>query len=179
MQNYFRKVNPPPIPSRLPDAASAGSTIPPAATLPQSPQPAAIAAAPAQENTPMSFLSKILSSIGHFFVGFFTTILGSDAAKTVEEAIIAFIKTDVGKLALDAVNYASTLPPGTSNDALRAAAVEKLKADLTAAGKDLKTIGTSSLNLFIEMAFTYVSGTISKIPTTAPTATPSAPAPTA
>ena len=105
--------------------------------------------------------SSIFSTLETFFEGFFQDILSSDAGKALEGGIVAFIKTDVGQLALDAIEYASELPAGTSDDELRAAAVAKLKADLVTAGKDITKIGESVLNLFIEAAYNYATGAVS------------------
>lgn len=112
----------------------------------------------------MSFkFSTFITDLEGFFAGFFKEVISSDAGKTLEQGIVSFVKTDIGKLALDAVEYASTLPAGTTQDALRSAAVAKLKEDLSATGKDLVSIGTSTLNLFIEAAFTYAQGTLTAV----------------
>ena len=99
-----------------------------------------------------SVTEKVLDAIGGYFGGVFKGLIGQ-AAVTLEKAVVEFIKTDVGQLALDAVTYASTLT-GQSNQQLRDTARAKLIADLKAAGKDAATIAESQLNLFIEMAYT-------------------------
>ncbi len=107
----------------------------------------------------VSFFQQFLVGAEKFFEGFFKQILGSQEAKTLEQAVLDFVKTDVGKLALDAVNIASAMPI-TGNDQIRAAAVAQLRTDLGKAGKDASTLATSTLNLFIELAFTYVTGSL-------------------
>jgi hypothetical protein len=127
-----------------------GSYTPAASTAPQ---PAVT------RSNPMSFLAKLLVMIEKGFTGFFSTLLGSDAAKSVEAGIVAFVKTDIGKLAVDAVQAISTIP-GLASATARDAAIANLKADLKTAGKDAEAIADSTYNLFIEMAYTYVTGTI-------------------
>jgi len=110
-----------------------------------------------------SFFVTAILAVAHLFVDVFKGLFSTDQGKAIEAGIVAFIKTDIGQLAVDAVQYASTLI-GKSNDQLRAAAVAKLKTDLETAGKDLTAFGESTLNLFIEMAFTYVQGTVAALP---------------
>lgn len=121
-------------------------------------------------------LSKILPFLAHYFVGLGEALIGSAAAKDLEAGIVSFVKTDVGALAIDAVEYASTL--GGSSADLHATAVTKFKADLTAAGKDITTLATSTADLFIQVAYNYVKGTVAAIvPPVLPTvAVPAAPA---
>lgn len=107
----------------------------------------------------MSFLSTILQGAEKYFVGLGEALIGSQAAKNLEASIVGFVKDDIGAVAVDAVNYASTLPD-TTDDGKRAAAVAKLKSDLSTAGHDITTIAESTFNLFIEMAYTYVKGTV-------------------
>ncbi len=113
-------------------------------------------------------MSTILSAVESIFKGIFNKILGPTEAQNLEDAVINFVKTDVGKLAVDAVQLASATIG--DNASLRATAVAALKADLQKAGKDAETIGESTLNLFVEMAYTYVSGIVkAKTSTPAPT----------
>jgi hypothetical protein len=111
-----------------------------------------------------SFFVTAILAVAHLFVNVFKGIFSTDQGKQIEAGIVAFVKTDVGQLAVDAVQYASTIGGGQTNDQLRAAAVAKLKQDLVTAGKDLTAFGESVLNLFIEMAFTYVQGTVAALP---------------
>lgn len=118
-------------------------------------------------------LSKILPFLAHYFVGLGEALIGSAAAKSLEAGIVNFVKTDVGGLAIDAVEYASTL--GVANADAHAAAVTKFKSDLTAAGHDITTLATSTADLFIQVAYNYVKGTVASIvPPVLPTAAPAA-----
>lgn len=126
----------------------------------------------------MFLISSILPFLEKYFVGLGEALIGSQAAKSLEQGIVAFVKTDVGALAIDAVQYASTLT-GSDTD-LHAAAVAKFKTDLTAAGKDIETVGQDSFDLFIQAAYVYVKGTISQIkPPTLPSTPAPAPTPAA
>lgn len=118
-------------------------------------------------------LSKILPFLAHYFIGLGEALIGSAAAKSLEAGIVSFVKTDVGALAIDAVEYASTLS-GSSAD-LHAAAVAKFKSDLKAAGKDITTLAESTADLFIQAAYNYVKGTVAAIvPPVLPTASAAA-----
>ena len=109
--------------------------------------------------------SKLAGAVAHFFEGFLQNIIGSAEGKAVETGIQAFVKTDVGALTIDAIQYASTLPAGKGAVELRDAAKAKLVADAKTAGKDLGALGEGLLNLFIEMGFTYLTGTLSNLAT--------------
>lgn len=97
-------------------------------------------------------IGGIFRAIGNFFKGLFT----SDEAKKQEQAIVDFAKTALGKLSVDAVEYAAALLPTGSGEERRAAALEKLMEAATAAGKDLTSVAKSTLNWFIETALQYV-----------------------
>lgn len=114
----------------------------------------------------MFSLSSILPFLGHYFVGLWSAFLGAEA-KTIEQGIVSFVKTDVGKIAVDAVSAVN--PQVLTNAAKRDAAVALLKADLVTAGKDITTLAESDFNLFIEMAYSYVKNTVAKV--TAPLTT--------
>lgn len=104
--------------------------------------------------------STILTSIGHFFAGAFTKALPAleTAAKTeltaVETSLVTFAKSDLGKLAIDAVSVASALPGGT-NSAMFAAAKTQFLADAKTAGHDLSTIGLGVADWMIQTAYTF------------------------
>jgi len=102
-------------------------------------------------------LSLILPFLAHYFVGLWTAFLGADA-KELEQGIVAFVKTDIGKLAVDAVAAVNTQT--LTNTAKRDAAVALLKQDLVTAGKDAASLAESDFNLFVEMAYSYVKGTL-------------------
>ena len=101
-----------------------------------------------------SVLSTIFKAIGNYFTNVFLSVLGSEGAKNLETAIKHFITTDIGAMALDAVEYVQDSLPGVTNVSARDAAKAKLVEDAKAAGKDLTLLGESALNLFIEMAYT-------------------------
>lgn len=120
-------------------------------------------------------LSVILPFLGHYFVGLWSAFLGQDL-KALEQGIVSFVKTDIGKLAVDAVQTvnAQTL----TNSAKRDAAVAVLKTDLVNAGHDITKLAESDFNLFIESAYTYVKNTISSLTSGAVVPTPAPAAPT-
>ena len=107
--------------------------------------------------------TDFFKSFGGFFKGIFT----SDQATKIEIGITSFISTDLGALAVDAVEYVQAefpvLLPGASTDEVKAnslakrdAAVAKLKADAATAGKDLSAFGQSTLIWFVETALQSV-----------------------
>jgi hypothetical protein len=106
-------------------------------------------------------MSNIFTAIGGFFVKLFKGIFNSDEAKTIEANLIAFVKTDVGALAIDAVEYVEVALPNGGSTEKRDAAVAKLKADALTAGKDLSALAVSTLNWFIETALQAVVAKIS------------------
>lgn len=99
---------------------------------------------------------SIWSAIGGFFVNLFKGIFSASEAKTIESNLVNFVKTDVGALAVDAVEYVAASMPSADGVAKRDAAVAKLKVDAKTAGKDISSLATSMLNLFIEMALQAV-----------------------
>lgn len=110
-------------------------------------------------------LSSILPAIGHFFVGIFEKAIPSleSAAKSelaiVESSVTTFAKTDLGKLAIDAVSAASALPGGT-NSTMFAAAKAQFITDAKAAGHDLGTIGLGIVDWMIQTAYTFTVNVI-------------------
>lgn len=101
-------------------------------------------------------MANIFAAIGGFFVKLFKGIFSSSEAKAFEQNLVDFVHTDIGKLAVDAVEFVEVSLPGGDGVTKRDAAVAKLKADAIAAGKDLTTIATSALNTFVEMALQFV-----------------------
>ena len=97
-------------------------------------------------------MGAILAFFSSYFVGLFKGLIGK-AAVSLSAAIAQFIHTDLGKLALDGVEYAATLV-GKSNTELRDAARQRMIDDAKAAGHDIETLAESQANLFIEMAYT-------------------------
>ena len=88
-----------------------------------------------------------------FFKGLFG-FLGFDksTAAKIEIGVTAFVKTDIGQLAVDAVDYVEAKLAGASGAEKRDAAIAKLKEDATAAGKNLSAFAKSTVNWFIETA---------------------------
>jgi len=105
-------------------------------------------------------ISTILASIAHVFVGAFTkalpalTTAATAELTTVEGSLVTFAKTDLGKLAIDAVSTASALPGGT-NSAMFAAAKTQFIADAKVAGHDLETVGLGVVDWMIQTAYTF------------------------
>jgi glycerol-3-phosphate cytidylyltransferase-like family protein len=99
---------------------------------------------------------NIFAAIGHFFASVFKGIFSSAEAKTFENNVIEFVKTDIGALAVDAVEYVRVALPNGGSVEKRDAAVAKLKADAIAAGKDITGVAESALNTFIELALQFV-----------------------
>lgn len=101
-------------------------------------------------------IGTIVKAVGGFFVTLFKGIFTSDEAKVIEGNFIDFVKTDVGKLAVDAVQVVSATMPQADGVTKRDAAVAQLIADAKAAGKDLTPLATSTLNWFVETALQAV-----------------------
>src|SRR5258708_2646570 len=103
---------------------------------------------------------SFLQSIGSFFkkVGYyvsegFQNLFGKDAAKHFAVASLALLKTDLGKIALTAVQEAEKLATGA--DKWSVAQTNILEA-AKAQGLDAKT---NIVNMLIELAVQTVSGT--------------------
>jgi citrate lyase gamma subunit len=87
----------------------------------------------------------------------FVAIFGKAVADQFGAAVKAIVKTDVGKLAVDAVNVIENSSPTLGSTAKRDAAVAILLKD--AAGLGI-TLAESVANLLIEIAVQYISGAI-------------------
>ena len=95
-------------------------------------------------------MTNVLTNAETYFAKIATTI--EDEAKPVFSSLLTnFVETDLGKLAIDAVNYAATLTD-ESDDGKRDAAKTQLLNDAEAAGHDLSTGATSFINFLIETA---------------------------
>lgn len=99
-------------------------------------------------------------SIGGFFkkVGYtvsdlFQKLVGKDAAQHFAVASLAVLKSDLGKIALTAVQEAEKLAAGTDK---RAAAAATIVSQAKSAGIDAST---SVINMLIELAVQVVNGT--------------------
>lgn len=126
--------------------------------------------------------STVLSAVSHFFTGAFTKALPALEASakaelaTVETSLSTFAKTDLGKLAIDAVAVASALPGGTAST-MFAAAKSGFIADATTAGYDLGAIGLGVVDWMVQTAYTFSVNVISAASTSATTLASSTPAP--
>lgn len=78
----------------------------------------------------------------------------------------AFLKDDVGKLAIDAVNYAATFTD-EDGDGKREISRNQLVRDAEKAGNDLVNAGDSLLNFLIEAALqAVIAGAVTEAVTT-------------
>lgn len=118
--------------------------------------------------------SGIVSGLAHLFTGAFTKAVPTliDTAKTeltnIEASVSAFITTDLGKIAIDSVAYASSI---TSNDnAARDAAKAKFIADAKIAGHDLETVGLGIVDWMVQSAYTFTANVVAQLPTATPPA---------
>lgn len=98
-------------------------------------------------------IGNIFKAFARYFVNVFKAFLGTEGAKGLQDAVKGFITTDIGALALDAVEYVHDSLPGLTDVAARDAAKAKLITDAKAAGHDLGILGQAALNLFIELAY--------------------------
>jgi hypothetical protein len=106
-----------------------------------------------------SFFAGIVTDAENLFSGVFNTgtLKASASAElaSVEQSAVAFVKTDIGSLALDAVNMAEGKVAGTSGDDKFAAAKAQFIADAKTAGHDLETLGKGVVDWMIQTAYTY------------------------
>jgi hypothetical protein len=102
---------------------------------------------------------SFFNALGHYFEGFFKGLFGQ-IKTTVSTFLVSFVETDLGIAAVDAVNFVKIeVAPNTADkNALRDAAVAKLKSDLTKAGKDVSSFSQSFLNFLVESAYQAVQG---------------------
>ena len=103
--------------------------------------------------------SSIWTSIAHFFKNVevvvsdvFVKLFGADASHNFAVAAEGILKTDLGKIALVAVQETQSLATGAEK---QAAAFAKITSAATAAGIDAKG---SIVNLLIEMAVQKLKG---------------------
>jgi len=93
----------------------------------------------------------LLSGIGSYFKNLGLSLLGQ-LKVNVAAFLNSFIKDDLGKLAVDAVAYASTLTDKSGEDK-KAAAKAKFLEDAKAAGHDITNFTESVLNFLIEAGY--------------------------
>ena len=103
--------------------------------------------------------SSIWTSIAHFFKNVevvvsdaFVKLFGADAAHNFAVAAEGILKTDLGKIAMTAVQETAAMAAGTDK---QAAAFSKIVTAATTAGIDAKS---SIVNLLIEMALQKLKG---------------------
>lgn len=96
-------------------------------------------------------MSNPFSAVLHYFENFFRALAGQ-LKITVTTFLKDFVKEDLGKLAVDAVEYVESSLEGATGIEKRDAAVAKLIADATAAGVDLTKFAKSTLIFFVESA---------------------------
>lgn len=112
-------------------------------------------------------LSSIVGKVTSFFKGFFSQGIPTLEAEAknelsaVENSLLVFIGTDLGKLAIDAVGVAAGV--GKSGDPAFAAAKSQFIADAKVAGHDLENIGSGVVDWMIQTAYTYISGVSTNI----------------
>lgn len=100
---------------------------------------------------------SIFGAIGSYIVTFFKAIAGQLGVKTAQ-FLEEFAKEDLGKLAIDAVDYVEGALPGAGSVEKRDAAAAKLKTDAIAAGHDVAAFATSTWNWLIETALQAANG---------------------
>jgi hypothetical protein len=107
-------------------------------------------------------MSSLWSKITHFVHGaavkvsaVFVKVFGQEAAHQFAQGALAVLKTDAGKLALDAVESVESLALDASGK--RAAAFSKLASDAKTQGLD---VADNVLNLLIETAVAFLKGHI-------------------
>jgi len=98
---------------------------------------------------------SVLSGIGNYFKHLGLSLFGQLKA-SIASFLNDFVTQDLGKLAVDAVEYVQASLPNATGDEKRAAAKAKLVADLKAAGHDAEQFGESVLNFLIEAALQAV-----------------------
>jgi hypothetical protein len=117
----------------------------------------------------MSWISTLVTAAVGKIEGIFEkeiptlTAAAKTEFSTVEAALQGFAKTDLGNLAIDAVNYAATL--GQTGTTAQATAKTKFVEDAKTAGHDLTTIGSGIVDWMIQTAYTVVNGVVAQIGT--------------
>lgn len=99
-------------------------------------------------------MGEFLNGIGNYFKNLGLSLFGQ-LKVSVAQFLNSFIQQDLGKMAIDAVQYAATLTDKSGADK-QAAAKQKLTDDLKAAGHDVTQFGESILNFLIESAYQAV-----------------------
>jgi hypothetical protein len=104
-------------------------------------------------------MDNFFGAIGHFFKHIavfvsdsFVKLFGSDAAHTFAVGALSLLKTDLGKIATEAVQEAENVAAGVDKYGF---AFAKIVAAATAAGLDAKE---SIINMLIELAVQALKG---------------------
>jgi hypothetical protein len=115
----------------------------------------------------MSWLSTLVSAAASKIEGIFSKEIPTLAAAaktefaTIETALVSFASTDLGKLAVDAVNLAAS--KGETGDTAFATAKAQFIADAKTAGHDLTTISSGLVDWMIQTAYTTISGVVAQL----------------
>lgn len=106
-------------------------------------------------------MTTLFSKIAHWVHGaavkvsdVFVKVFGKTASEHFAQGALAILKTDAGKIVLDAVEAVSTLADPAAK---HAAAFEKVAADFKSKGYEASE---SILNLLIELAVAQLKGNI-------------------
>jgi len=94
---------------------------------------------------------SVFSAVGNYFKNLGLSLVGQLQA-SVAAFLTNFVKDDIGKLAVDSVEYAATFADKSGAEK-QAIAKAKLLDDLKAAGHDATVFGESVLNFLIEAAY--------------------------
>lgn len=113
---------------------------------------------------------SIFGAIGHWFEGLWKGISGQ-LKTSIEQFLKTFVTDDLGKLAVDAVEWVEAGMPGAASTLKRDTAVQMFKQDLMKAGHDLANFAESTLNWFVETALQAVKAEAAKVTAHTPTST--------
>jgi hypothetical protein len=115
--------------------------------------PAPSAAQAPTKETVFQHIKSVFESLGHIVSVSFQKIFGKTEATQFAYATLALLKTDVGKVAMAAVQEVEKMAAGIDK---RKVAFDKIVADLKTEGL---TVKNSVINMLIELAVQAISGT--------------------
>lgn len=135
----------------------------------------------------LTFLERIGNAFhlfGEKVSEIFTKLLGHDAAKKLQDGLVAALKTDAGKVIQAVVSETEETLAGATGPQKHAFALSKVKAQLIQSGHDLAATGTADLDILISGAASLLkdhgipvtTGAAAAAPATEPEP-PAAPAP--
>lgn len=107
-----------------------------------------------------NIVTTIFGGIGHWLFNL-CKALGGQLKIDTETFLKSFVKDDLGKIAIDAANIIGA--EGLQDVAARDAAIALFIKDATAAGHDVTTFATSTLNWFIETAVQAIKAEIAVV----------------